>query len=71
MTTLCGLTGSLGSLSMITFLGGGTRLPEIVMRLVSMFLGGLGGISRMTRGSGVGMRSGSWRMMIGGAVVVT
>jgi len=43
----------------------------ITIRLGLTGAGGSGGISRNTRGSGVGARGGCWRMMRGGAGPVT
>jgi len=52
--TACGLAGTGGSLSTITFLGGGgKRLPVIVIIFLPTAAGGDGGASRTIKGSGV------------------
>ena len=63
----CGLGGSLGKRSMITFLGGGGNfLPDIVITLRKIGRGGVGGRSRTIKGSGVMGLHGCWRMIRGG-----
>ena len=59
MMTFCGLAGSAASRSMTTLRGGGgIRFPAIVIIFWPIGLGGVGGASRITRGSGVKARAG-------------
>jgi hypothetical protein len=53
LQTFGGFCGGAGNLSMMTFLGCLMTLPGIVMIVSGISLGGLGGFSRITTGSGV------------------
>ena len=54
MSTDCGFAGNSANLSMTTLRGGGgKRLPLIVISFLPIFVGGNGGASRITSGSGV------------------
>lgn len=50
--------------------GGGNFLPGMVIIFCPSLAGGLGGASRITSGSGVSGRAGTWRMITGGACLV-
>jgi len=66
--TFCGLAGRGASRSITTLRGGGgSRLPEMAIRLTPSCGGGAGGASRTTSGSGVAARAGCCRMISGGA----
>ena len=68
MSTLGGLAGNWGSLSMTTLRGGGgSRLPDMVITFWPSRGGAGGGSSRNTNGSGVRGTTGRCRMMRGGA----
>ena len=70
-TTDCGLAGNIGSFSTTTRRGAGAnRLPGMTISFLHKGMGGHGGNSLITRGSGVHGLNGTWRKMTGGAGAV-
>ena len=63
-----GFGGICGSLSTMTFLGGGgITLPGMTTFLGAIGIGGFGGLSRTRIGAGVSGRAGFWVMWSGAA----